>query len=467
MSRKSRWFLCIFFTIIIVILCRIFLDKREYNKINPQPLEIGNVERGSFEGVKLISFEEIQELNKLKVARKVIQTECFQNYLIQGYSDDINNIFVSRNREQTAFYERMIELLEEKPGFDSSKYGSAMTDQVLNELLEYQLLRNIEASIELNQQSSTNYNDLAINNWILPLKYMHISMRGSGLYGRLMASQIAHTLLLETSMASEEHQFTYDEVKKFNAEIRKYLEAPEPLEMAFRDDLTAFIGATKVMYGEVPDNAQEKLVYTGESIDLLTQFYIWVLGASSELTTRNIEFVFSYLIVNSRNPYSLNGIVKDLPKWSYGEDCLIGGVDPIGHAIIEAYLPQAVTSSAIQCHYETELRVAMVGFALNAYKHVNKVYPNSLDELLAEGLILEEDLVDPFSKKREGKLKYKLDGNSFSWLIYSVGVNQEDNGGTLATIDANPENQNEFQETDLIFKSGERSRRIREAMKAK
>jgi hypothetical protein len=72
-------------------------------------------------------------------------------------------------------------------------------------------------------------------------------------------------------------------------------------------------------------------------------------------------------------------------------------------------------------------------------------------------------LVDPFSLNRACKLQYLTQNNGAEWRIYSVGVDQKDNGGVLPINRADSKNQTELERSDLVYQSGERERRIKVA----
>jgi hypothetical protein len=71
------------------------------------------------------------------------------------------------------------------------------------------------------------------------------------------------------------------------------------------------------------------------------------------------------------------------------------------------------------CGYMATLRLTRAGLALLQYKQAHGVLPPTLDALGMEGL------VDPFT---EEPLRYRPEGDGF--LVYSVGKDRKDNGGT-------------------------------------
>lgn len=464
MSRKARWFLAIVLSIIVFAIVA-FIQKRDRDKDAwPSPLDVGECVGGTPAGLDLITYEEIKDIVPPNDSPTPQVTESYRHFLIYGYSKEkVAPHYLKRAEELKPVHNKLLSLLDENQGFDSTKYGAVPFADTISLLVEYQLLQNIAAAEMLASHSITNYQEASIEYWVKPLRYMHTSLRGTGILGRGVAAEIARTFASEICMGSEAHPFTYDQVKGVNAEVRKYLTSPDSLEQAIRDDHISFVNAAAAVYDQIDNDAPPSEIYGGKPIGGMTKVYIGWLGGTREVTIKNIDSVFSYLIVNSRNPYTPDSILEGLPKWCYGIESGPYTVDPIGETIVSAYLTQARTIVAINCHYETELRVAMIGFALNAYKHVNGKYPEDLSVLIDEGLILKEDLVDPFSINRASELKYKSENNGAAWRIYSVGVDQADNGGVLPIQNANSENFAEIERTDLVYQSGERARRIKSA----
>ena len=83
-------------------------------------------------------------------------------------------------------------------------------------------------------------------------------------------------------------------------------------------------------------------------------------------------------------------------------------------------------------------------------------YPESLDALLATGLLEEADVLDPFSRGGAARLSYRRDGDG--WRLHSVGLDQEDGGGLVdayRTTDAKTRSA-----ADFVFISREREVRL-------
>lgn len=464
-SRKTRWILVIVLALIVLGIAAFFQQRSKDKYAWPTALIPGDCVGATPAGLDLISHTEAKELLSTNKAQSPQLTQAYRHYLIHGYSQEfVVPYATARSLELAPIHEKLEQLLEKKQGFDATEYGTVPFQEVSLLLLEYQLLKNIQAAGIMETQTSENYQKAAMDLWLKPIRYMHTSLRGSGVFGRGLAAEVARAFCAETRIAAERHAFTFEQVKAFNEELRKYLYAPDSLEQSIRDDYRAFSGAAQAMYAQM-SGAPANEIYGGKRIGGVTGIYVKLLGGTPEVTQSHIDAVFSYLFVNARKPYTPLSIIDGLPAWCDGRDTPPNTVDPIGAAILSAYLSQARTVSAIVCHYEVELRVAMLCFALNAYKHSTGAYPASLKVLVDEGLILADDLIDPFSLNRASELKYLLEDNGNTWRIYSVGVDQKDNGGVLPVLNANQEKQSELERSDLVYQSGERERRIKVATK--
>lgn len=460
-SYKALWFLMVVLAVIAIALVSFFQKRSKDKTAWPEPVAMGDCIGATPEGLDLITVEEASELVKSNKTQSPQLTDAYRYYLINGYSQEkVVPYATSRALELAETHEKLAAAFDEHEGFDASEMGSVAFIEMTNLLIEFQLLKNIQAIGRLETQPTPDYQKEAIKLWIQPISYIHKSTRGTGAFGRVIASEIASAFSSEVRMGTEKHPFTFDQVKEFNAEIRKYLKTPDSLEQAFRDDYKFFSSAAISMYEQMAGKPVDD-VYGGKRIGGVTGIYVKLLGGSPEVTQKNLEGIFSRLIVNSRNPYSPGSILEGLPPWCHGVESGPYTVDPIAEAIVTAYLDQIRTVVAMECQYETELRVTMIGFAVNAYKHAKGTYPVSLNELIDEGLILKEDLVDPFSVNRSGELKYLLEEGGAGWRIYSVGVDQKDNNGVIPVLEVDPSKPSEIERTDLVYQSGERERRIK------
>ncbi len=76
------------------------------------------------------------------------------------------------------------------------------------------------------------------------------------------------------------------------------------------------------------------------------------------------------------------------------------------------------------CDMCTSVRLTRAGLGLLRYKQAHGAFPPTLDALRLEGLI------DPFNDK---PLLYRAEGDGF--VVYSVGDDQNDNGGVVKTVE--------------------------------
>jgi hypothetical protein len=78
---------------------------------------------------------------------------------------------------------------------------------------------------------------------------------------------------------------------------------------------------------------------------------------------------------------------------------------------------------------ETNMALLMTALALNAFHAERGEYPGSLDELVSAGLLTAVPC-DPFSADGMAPLRYRIAENGAAYLLYSVGPDGRDDGGT-------------------------------------
>ena len=94
--------------------------------------------------------------------------------------------------------------------------------------------------------------------------------------------------------------------------------------------------------------------------------------------------------------------------------------------------------------------------ALQCHRRSAGAFPETLDELLASGLLEEADVRDPFSQDDAARLGYQRDGDG--WRLHSAGLDQVDGGGL---VDAYRATDAKTQRTsDFVFISREREARL-------
>ncbi|MFC1636581.1 hypothetical protein ACFL5Z_17250 [Planctomycetota bacterium] len=111
----------------------------------------------------------------------------------------------------------------------------------------------------------------------------------------------------------------------------------------------------------------------------------------------------------------------ELP-YSHGQ---IQALEKMAETDVERYpltrnlIPAMYRLKQIHCEMLAELRIVRTGLALLQYQHTKDSFPASLDALQLS------DVTDPFS---EDPLFYQSDADGF--ILYSVGPDQKDNGGS-------------------------------------
>ncbi|HTN05050.1 MAG TPA: hypothetical protein VL132_24405 [Planctomycetaceae bacterium] len=82
--------------------------------------------------------------------------------------------------------------------------------------------------------------------------------------------------------------------------------------------------------------------------------------------------------------------------------------------------------SALLADVRTRLKreLTLIGYALVEYKAVHGAYPDTLNTLVPE--LLESIPADPFG---EGPIRYMLNAERGTFLLYGVGTNGQDDGG--------------------------------------
>ena len=93
--------------------------------------------------------------------------------------------------------------------------------------------------------------------------------------------------------------------------------------------------------------------------------------------------------------------------------------DLAGHSFLTYRLaPMLQLEKEFHCGMVAQVNMTRAGLALLRYRQTHGTFPGSLDVLNLE------DLVDPFA---EAPLHYRAEGVGF--VVYSVGEDQQDNGG--------------------------------------
>jgi len=205
------------------------------------------------------------------------------------------------------------------------------------------------------------------------------------------------------------------------------------LAEAMRYELQLINETIAVAYGKTDSvNADEKVVSAKYYLPIL-----YLFGSSCNKTQSNINKIFSNIIANAEKTYSLKSLQNNLAT-KFMRECKKHpirakiGRDPVGKKIF-CNISQVLTSKEINQNYYksiASLRMTAILCAVRSYELAHGgFYPDSMD--LLSPRYLKEIPVDPFSSQN-AKLKYTIEG--VSWVIYSIGYDQENNGGNFKNL---------------------------------
>ena len=187
-----------------------------------------------------------------------------------------------------------------------------------------------------------------------------------------------------------------------------------------------------------------------------TGFLVGLLGGNEKDSIGNLDALGSRLIQNAALVYAPDSFTQGLPAWCNSNVRAPWTRDPIGAAVAGAYMRSAVFAHAVEPGIRLELRAARITLALQFFQQSTHAYPNSLDELISMGLLEERDVLDPYAVPKDARLIYARDGEG--WRVYSVGLNQIDDGGLVDAYRA-PDAESQ-KKADFIFTSHERESRL-------
>ena len=153
----------------------------------------------------------------------------------------------------------------------------------------------------------------------------------------------------------------------------------------------------------------------------------WLLGSSKKNVLASLNACNAKLISRYSQPYdqSIRTWTVDLPEKNARNLFLYR--DPVGLAAVQAlediYKYQYFTA----LDHLWQLRLTRTALAINAYQQEKGQAPPTLDVLVPE--YLSTVPLDPFNDPHPLRYKLEPDGN---WLLYSIGPDQTDDGGTSA-----------------------------------
>ena len=295
--------------------------------------------------------------------------------------------------------------------------------------------------------------------------------KGAGLAGHAVALEILMLHSRETVMESiEAPEYPEALARALIAGFRE-AEAPENLRSivdALTDDHAALLAnAQDQIYPQLFSREAKPVNRVGEgTTPIYSNFRVggttaWLmrrLGADMEDTRAHLDALFSVLAANAEQPYSPTGLLTGLPPWCSGGKRPPWTRDPVGAILGEGYLRHARYGAALEPNIRLELRAARIAAALRVWRDRHQgVWPAALSDLLKasegeEPLLTAADIADPFAPDGAA-LRYALDGEK-DWRLWSVGLDQKDDGGLQDAMTA--EDRKAREQADFIFTSHER-----------
>ena len=151
-----------------------------------------------------------------------------------------------------------------------------------------------------------------------------------------------------------------------------------------------------------------------------------LVGSTREISRANIDACFTHLVALAERPYDGPAYVRFSAQIGDGTSLwpVLSHKDPVGLLLARFLLP---AFGSARTHYERKhigLRAAALAMALNRYRAANGRWPADLNELVPAFIAAVPG--DPFAR---GPLRYRAD-NAGGWVIYSVGPDGADDGGT-------------------------------------
>lgn len=375
----------------------------------------------------------------------------YHAYQARGFASDASYPLIeARLRETEPARQTFAAILDASDGLDPSA-GSVAYNAVAGRSAEITLL-GCYAAADLLQQEATNAPAAEIRFALLDQAIM--LTRGAGLLGRAAALNNAMLVVREDIMAPAvwaDREACVAHVARVRA-LEAHLGA---LDDALHADWVSIRQSIDAMYAQMTETNAPS-AKPGRRLSGKSAFFVNLLGGTEAGTRANLDALLSRLVHNADASYVQDGLIVGLPAWCRGTSRPPWTRDPIGAAVASAYLKNAALGHAAGPGLLLELRAARIVAALQWQRQSAGAYPESLDALLAMGLLAAADVRDPFSKDGATRLGYQLDGDG--WRLHSVGLDQEDGGGL---VDAYRTTDAKAQRTaDFVFISRERDVRL-------
>lgn len=451
-AEKKRWALFIIAAVFVVITWMFFHMRK--TDLSAWPVISGDTaEWDVSEYSPAASPEEIPAVRSglwpLESIPKEL-SEQYRRFHVRGYDPGFDQMAL-RYSAMTGIVSEVDSFFSKYAGFDRS-YGAFEYAEFIAGLPEIALLRCFEAARGVRGGFSPETGDL----WLRSLEQARKAVNGGGILGRAVALNTAILVAGEIRMfAPSEAGFgaAEDELIELAAGLGELVRFDVPQVQAFNDDRTSVMKAVSEIYSQ-PGGSREPSERR-HTLGSVSGLIVAMLGADEDLTVSHVSAVFDVLERNAQDPYSPGSLARDLPGWCRGSSRGPWTRDPVGSALIGAYMKNVGAWSFSDLHYGLEVRSAMAAIALSVYRKRHGVWPAGVDELIADGVVGRDVLSDPFSPSGE-LLVYSADGDD--WTLRSAGPNQKDDGGrfNLAFAASSEEAAN----ADIIYTSGERAARI-------
>ena len=374
----------------------------------------------------------------------------YHAYQARGFAPDATYPLIeARLQETESARQTFAAILGASDGLDPSA-GSVAYNAVAGRSAEITLLGCYSAAAALRQE--TNAAPAAIRFSLLD-QALKLT-RGAGLLGRAAALNNAMLVVREDIMSPPAWP-DREACAAHVARIRALEANLGELDDALRADWVSIRLSIAAMYAQMAQTNAPSAP-PGRRLSGKSAFFVNLLGGSEAGTRANLDALLSRLVQNAAAPYAQNGLSAGLPVWCRGTSRPPWTRDPIGSAVASAYLKNAALGHAAGPGLLLELRAARTVAALQWQRQSFGAYPESLDALLASGLLEEADVLDPFSRGGAARLSYRRDGDG--WRLHGVGLDQEDGGGLVdayRTTDAKTRSA-----ADFVFVSREREVRL-------
>ncbi len=294
--------------------------------------------------------------------------------------------------------------------------------------------------------------DAAVDSWLGTLRIADHVTRGQGSLGLFVALHLTVGVSREILLACDEHEVPAEAALRLLDGLRKAEGAVAPLAEALRSDRAMAHRALSALH--TPRSSSMAADIAKRHPPHLALRIARALGSSPEQSAAHLDAICSHAIAAADRPYSSQGLFAGLPRWCSRNGRAPWTHDPLGALASSLFIRNTAAAIAYHPNRVTELRAARITLALHLARerHPERIWPESL-EILVQGGLDDEALADPFSADGS-RFVYRLAEDQ--WILYSVGVDQEDHGGANDWLTSG-----NTREADLVYTSAERARRVR------